>query len=210
VLPAIGTKGKLQIEALPVRMLALEEAAFQDFADYFGPQFRALFVRSGLPPMEAEDLAVNCIGDIAVSVNKYRRVEGKSFASWVFAIAKNAMADWRKDAYKRIAVGQELVHAPPVTGGPEDQFPRQEVVSAVQEALHTLTAVEQEVVFLRDLGEERSYAEIGAILGIPEGTARVRHKRALDRLRSILEDDSRILPIIAAYDRRAQGLGPCD
>ena len=198
---ARDTNGKVKIETLPVRMLALEDAAFQEFADYFGPPFRALFIRHGLPPVDAEDLAISCITDIAMRVRKYKRVEGKSFAAWVFKIAKNAMVDWWKNA-GMTREGIQGLQQLTASGSHDNECPRHEVVCAVQEALFALTAQQREIIFLRDLEEERSYAEIGTVLQIPEGTARVRHKRALENLRSILVVDPRIQPIIAACSRR--------
>jgi DNA-directed RNA polymerase specialized sigma24 family protein len=55
--------------------------------------------------------------------------------------------------------------------------------------LATLTPVQRAAVVLR-FYEERSYAEIGALLDVPETTARSHVHRALRALRTRLEDES--------------------
>ena len=204
-----GTNVQLHINALPGRMLELEEAAFREFADYFGPLIRALFRKCGLPPMDAEDLAVSYISDIALRVHQYRQIDETSFAAWVYAIARNAAADWwtqtgnTREGIRQLMLTNRngIEAAGDHENNDEPACSRPEVAVAVQEALFALTEQQREIVYLRDLGEERSYAEIGAMLRIPAGTARVRHKRALDHLRSTLAVDPRMQRIIAACFR---------
>ena len=82
------------LEDLPVRLRNTEPAAFEEFAEYFGPRFRGLFLGKGLPPDEAEDLAATCITDIQLKVDRYRQIPRGSFKAWVFVLARHALADW--------------------------------------------------------------------------------------------------------------------
>lgn len=62
----MGAKRRVRdFEQLVERMRSVEAEAFREFADHFGPPFRAMFIRRGLTPPAAEDLAVSCISDIA-------------------------------------------------------------------------------------------------------------------------------------------------
>jgi RNA polymerase sigma-70 factor (ECF subfamily) len=63
---------------------------------------------------------------------------------------------------------------------------REELRTRVSDALRELTARDREVLVLRHL-EQLSTAETAAILHITEGAVKLRHLRALDRLRSLLE-----------------------
>jgi hypothetical protein len=70
---------KSDIESLPARMAALEDDGFREFALYFGPRFRAFFLRRGLPEMEAEDLSVSCVTDVSLKIDKYDPHRGGHF-----------------------------------------------------------------------------------------------------------------------------------
>jgi DNA-directed RNA polymerase specialized sigma24 family protein len=77
-------------------MLALEETAFQEFAEFFGKRFEVLYRRYGLTCTEAEDLAVCSITNIALKIGMVRSVTAENFDSWVFTLARNALWDWRR------------------------------------------------------------------------------------------------------------------
>lgn len=71
------------------------------------------------------------------------------------------------------------------------------VVEAVGEALARLNESHRQIIELHDLGEPRSYREIADLLTtaeyqVTESAARVRHHRAQNALRAILEADPRI------------------
>lgn len=188
-------RSRIEVDGLPARLLRLEEAAFTEFSEYFGPQFRRKFLRAGLSPVDAEDLAVTCVEDICLKVKAYRQMESASFSSWVFSIARRNLADWQT---KSISFQDclKLLSQSPIPA--QTARPREGLFEAVHEALSTLSAQEQQIIELRHLGEERTYKEIGEILHITVGAARVRHKRALDRLRPVLEP----CPLIQSITRR--------
>jgi RNA polymerase sigma-70 factor (ECF subfamily) len=64
---------------------------------------------------------------------------------------------------------------------------RAELRERLQEALAKMAPRDREILVMRNL-EQLSIAEIAAALGINEGTVKVRHLRALKRLRELLED----------------------
>lgn len=78
---------------------------------------------------------------------------------------------------------------PPLSEAGDDK----DLQRAVREALAELTSVDAEIVVMREFGAAFSYKEIGEALHIAEGTARVRHHRAMKRLGEVLKRDRRII-----------------
>jgi len=70
---------------------------------------------------------------------------------------------------------------------PSGQMTRQEVRARVRAALLQLKESDRELLLLRYV-EQLSTSEISAVLGIREGAVKVRHFRALERLRGLLDD----------------------
>ena len=189
---------------LAARMLAAEESAFAEFADYFGPRFRSLFISRGLSPSDAEDLAVSCVTDTALKVDKFR-AEGGNFEGWVFTVARNYVADWRRRRkLGTVAIDEADAVAKPADGGRETE-PNEEVVAAVREALTQLPEGDVTLIKYRNLGAEHTFAELAQRVGISPEAARVRHFRALRRLKSLLEADPRLTNVL----RRAKEQEEC-
>ncbi len=70
---------------------------------------------------------------------------------------------------------------------PTQHVVRQELRQRVREALSRLPERDREVLVLRHL-EELSVADTAEVLGISPGAAKVRHLRALQRLRALLDE----------------------
>lgn len=178
-----------EIEGLASRMAASEEQAFIEFAETFGSRFKSFFIKKGLTTSNAEDLAVSCITDIALKVEKYKPVREGGFEAWVFTLARNYLIDWLRTRRNSEPLPDNLA-APTVST--DEIEPNLDIILAVGDALAELSEADQILVKLRHLVEEHSYAEIGERLGISPETARVRHFRALKHLKAILETDERI------------------
>jgi RNA polymerase sigma-70 factor, ECF subfamily len=71
---------------------------------------------------------------------------------------------------------------------PSERAQRQELCARVRAALGRLPERDREVLVLRYL-EQMSTAEIAAVLGTTAGAVKVRHLRALERLRGLLPED---------------------
>jgi RNA polymerase sigma-70 factor (ECF subfamily) len=72
---------------------------------------------------------------------------------------------------------------------PSNQAVRKELQSRVRAALNELGERDREVLILRYL-EQLSTDEIAAIMGSTPGAIKVRHLRALERLRALLGEGS--------------------
>jgi RNA polymerase sigma-70 factor (ECF subfamily) len=73
---------------------------------------------------------------------------------------------------------------------PSEGAQRRELCDRVRAALDRLPERDREVLVLRYL-EQMSTAEIAAVLGTTAGAVKVRHLRALERLRGLLPEDQR-------------------
>jgi RNA polymerase sigma factor (sigma-70 family) len=187
-------KNNEAIECLARRMSALEDEAFKEFSDLFGPRIRGYLIIHGLNPADAEDLAGSCITDIALKVDRYREIEGAGFTAWVFALVRHALVDWWR---RRRA---ELPYIDNIESenlfDDNDPEPNVELIVTVREALAGLDEVDRTILDLRYSGMQQSFVEIGEQLGIKSNAARVRHHRALDKVRSRLETDTRLSKIL--------------
>ena len=176
-------------EELARHLADLDDEAFREFSDTFGPRLRAFFLRKGLAQSDAEDLAVTCVTDIALNVSQHYKPMGKgSFEAWVFKLAYRALVDWfRARRGPQYRTADFLAQVPCAEMSPPDM----EIVWAVQDAIDQLSQADQEIIESRDLGPRLSFEEIGERLGISAATARVRHHRALLRIMQVLELDPR-------------------
>lgn len=176
-------------------MCSRDYEAYEEFFETFTPQFRAMYMAKGMRVAEAEDLAVSAASDVAVNVEKYESRDDSSFEAWAFTIARNAYAEQFKDKdgpYLQ-SLPETLVAPEPV----EKNVAREAtIVEAVQEALEQLSETDKLIIQLRYFGEDRSFKEIGEVLGIATGTARQRHHRAMPRVEEILKNDARITALL--------------
>ena len=183
------TRSDINMEDLAQRMSTLDETAFSEFSEIFGPRFRRNFVKRGLNITDAEDLSVSCITDIALKANQYPPANG-NFEAWVFTLARNYVVDWWRS---RQQLSAELSDDLPLqTPEAETVEPNMDVVSAVREAMENLSEGDKQIIRVRDLEGASTFAEIGKELKITAGAARVRHMRALERLEALLDQDIRI------------------
>ena len=178
-----------EMEGLAARMAAFQESAYVEFSDTFGPRLRAFFVRKGLSAADAEDLAVSCVTDIALKVDKYDSQARGTFEGWVFIVARNYMIDWLRARYASEPLPETLAASPTFN---EEEAIDLNVAQAVTDAMSSLSTSDHSIIKLRYFSGEQDFGEIAAELGITREAARVRHSRAIRKLRTILESDERI------------------
>jgi RNA polymerase sigma-70 factor (ECF subfamily) len=93
-----------------------------------------------------------------------------AFSTWLYRICLNAISDQRARSARGSGVPLEDVAEP---ADPRDAILERELSGALQQALADLDETYRTAVLLFDvLG--RSYAEIAAVLGVPEGTVKSR------------------------------------
>lgn len=93
-----------------------------------------------------------------------------AFSTWIYRICLNAVSDQRARSARGGGVPLDDVLEP---ADPRDPILERELSSELQQALAGLDETYRTAVLLFDvLG--RSYAEIGEVLGVPEGTVKSR------------------------------------
>ncbi len=162
-----------------------DKARFEALFLHFAPRLRAFFLRVGVAPGTAEDMAQ----DVMFTVWRkaaYFDPERASAATWIFTIARNL----RVDQHRRLQSSQS----------PGDYFdaveepdPAQNAIAGEREkrvraALAQLPAEQSDVVRL-SFFEDRPHAEIADALRLPLGTVKSRIRLAMTRLRVLVGED---------------------
>jgi RNA polymerase sigma-70 factor (ECF subfamily) len=100
---------------------------------------------------------------------------------YLFAIARNLFLQERRGARRTTGLDERLADPQP---GPHDQLRVRSELEAVLAALQTLPEIDRAAVSMRT-DEELPYEEIGRILGISTGAAKVKVHRARLRLAEV-------------------------
>jgi RNA polymerase sigma-70 factor, ECF subfamily len=158
-----------------------EQAFSRLMSEISSPLFWFLATRMDMPEATAEEIAADTLFAVHQKVKTFR-VGGKAkLTTWIFEIAKNRAIDYHRAAKPKI---QELDAATCIsheeTNSDTEEKPNEKVLW-IREQLLQLSDEDRQILTWRAL--EFSFRQIGEWLGISEGLARVRHKRALDRLK---------------------------
>jgi RNA polymerase sigma-70 factor (ECF subfamily) len=178
--------------AIIARCLAGERTAYAILVERYKGLVHDLVCRMIGDAMEADDIAQEAFVKAYVSLKHFR---GESrFSTWLCRIALNRCKDLlrRRGREPRIRTAQneELHIADAVDKGdaPGVALERREWEGRLDRALARLPMKYREVVVLRHI-EELDFRELGRLLKIPEGTAKVRAFRAREMLRTLIEDE---------------------
>jgi len=130
-----------------------------------------------------DDLAQEVFIQVVKGLRSYRAVA--PFANWLYTIALNTGRNHARASNRlRLAAPEELETIP--AGAGETPALSEELVRrAALKAAARLPEHLRDILALR-ISSDLSYARIGVVAGVPEGTARRRMHEALNRLRATL------------------------
>jgi RNA polymerase sigma-70 factor (ECF subfamily) len=186
-----------------------DERAQQRLFDSYRPRLRrmiALRLDPRLAPrLDASDIVQEVLADAGRKLSEYLRERPLPFYPWLHRLAAERLAQAHRRHLKAQAraVGREqpggldLADEPGrqladclVSSGtsPSQGLLRDELRQRLRQALDRLSRNDREVLVMCYL-EDLSFAEIAAILGITEGAVKVRHFRALERIRKLMDGD---------------------
>jgi RNA polymerase sigma-70 factor (ECF subfamily) len=156
--------------------------------------------------LDPSDVVQESLADAAGKLSDYLRTQPMPFYPWLRSLAlERLIALYRrhirtgKRSVRREAFGLplpdesalELAHRLCArTSSPSQRLARSEARAQVRAALERLSEGDRELLVLRHL-EQLSIREIASVLDITEGAVKVRHVRALERLRDLLGHDPR-------------------
>lgn len=122
---------------------------------------------------------------VALAHKAGRLVAHPDLTGWLYTTTHHEAANAVRTERRRKA-REEKAHAMP-DHSPEPQADWSRVAPVLDDAIEQLGASDRAAVLLRFI-ERRAFAEIGARLNVSEDAARMRVDRALEKLRSRLED----------------------
>lgn len=163
-------------------------AVGQHVSERRGPMVGLLARKLGSIEAAEDALQQGCVNALSSSPQ-----DGVITPGWIYTAAKNAGIDeWRKNS-RRPSISLELTGADRSSDhfNPEAYAIRAERVRVLQQHLNILSAEDRAIVIYAVV-EGMGSREIGATIGMHEGTVRTRLRRALLKLRKIAENDPRL------------------
>ena len=161
--------------------------AFRRLFESLAPALYAFFARSLRNATVADDLTQTTFLKLHRSRRQWRR--GGRLRPWVFSIAAHVRTDWLR-SHGRLAaeaLDDERLAASQPSSDPCAESGDRERSERVRAALESLPESQRIVVHLHRF-EGLGFADIGKILGISEGAAKLRAFRAYEELRKRLGD----------------------
>lgn len=150
---------------------------------YYKPIFIFVF-KKVRDEFTCEDITSRVFMKALINISKYQD-RGFPFSSWLYRIASNEVNMYYRSAKKMITV--EVMESDVVTLMEEmkegNEVNRQELVI---KCLAELPLAVSQLIELRFF-DRMSFKEMGEILGITEGNAKIRVYRALDKLKKVVE-----------------------
>lgn len=108
---------------------------------------------------------------------------------WLLEITRNQAFNWRRALRRHLAaLNRWGAAAPDQVVDPNEQLGEQWRGDALWQAVRRLKGTDQEIIYLRCF-LELSVEETAQALGTPPGTVKSRLSRALEHLRSVVEQD---------------------
>jgi RNA polymerase sigma-70 factor, ECF subfamily len=171
-------------EELLVRVAKGDRGAFDVLYRRYARAVLGLALRRLGDHGRAEDAVQETFASVWRSARTYRPERGRG-APWLYAVARNAIADRGR---ARPEPAAEADDESDVAAGPHERAEQSWLSWRVHRALETLPARERTLIELA-YWSELSQSEIAERLEIPLGTVKTRTRSALSRLADVLEEE---------------------
>jgi RNA polymerase sigma-70 factor (ECF subfamily) len=192
----LNETGQKEIAPSPEELVRLIRAvakdqdrnAFAHLFAYFAPRVKTFLVRSGLVDSMAEEVTQEIMLALWRKASYFDPCRA-GVSTWVFTIARNQCIDRLRRTRSRPAnlmVDPSDEPDEPLSG--EDITIAAEREKEVRKALKSLSDEQSTIVHLSYFAE-KPHTEIAQELGIPLGTVKSRIRLALNRLRTLLDND---------------------
>ncbi len=170
-------------EDLLSRVAQGDRDAFGDLYQRYARAVLGLALRRLGDRGRAEDAVQEAFASVWRAARSYRRERGP-VAPWLYAVARNAIADRGR---ARVEPPAEPVDTASDAPGPPDRAEQAWVAWRVHRALEQIPETERSVIELA-YWSQLSQSEIADFLGIPLGTVKTRTRSGLKRLAEELEE----------------------
>ncbi len=117
------------------------------------------------------------------SARSYRQGSG-NYRRWILRIARNQVTDYWRTSNRTVPIDEMDF---PISEGSPGEKDTNEMRREVDRLLAVLTPEQREVVVLRYI-DNKSYEEIGKLLGKRQGAVRAQLLRALRHMRKVMND----------------------
>ncbi|MEW6230877.1 MAG: sigma-70 family RNA polymerase sigma factor [Chloroflexota bacterium] len=165
------------------RAIQHDREAFGRLYDLYADRiYKYIYYRIG-NATEAEDLTEEVFVKSWEAIGRFTW-QGKSFAAWLFRIARNLVVDHFRGRRETIAL-EEWSPGQGEALDPETAMERRETLRALREAIGRLTEEQQQAILLRFI-EGYSSQETAMIMGKSDEALRALQYRALASLRRLL------------------------
>ena len=182
--------------------------AFEALVTAYQKQVYNLALRTVGNPEDAADLSQEAFLRAYRSIGSFRG--DSKFSVWLYRLTTNICIDFLRSKGRKPTVSLTMENDDEETQeldvaddrfDPEENFQRAELQRAVQRGLNALPEEFRTILVLREL-EGMSYAEIGEILHLEEGTVKSRLFRARSRLCDFLKQDGNLPDSYASKTRK--------
>lgn len=192
-----GHAAELQADRSPVRertdeyarliqavAIGRDREAFARLFEYFAPRLKAWLMRAGAPAGAAEDFAQDALLTVWRKADLFDPARA-SAATWIFTIARNRRLDvLRREG--RAALLPDLSLAPEEPERPDDLLSGAQEAARLNEAMRQLSSDQIEVLRLAFFKGD-AHSEIARALDLPLGTVKSRIRKAMIKLRLVLD-----------------------
>ncbi len=186
-----GSKSGKRVLPNEKKIIETAKANPARFAPLYNHYYKPIFIfvfKKVRDEFTCEDITSRVFLKALLNIKKYED-RGFPFSSWLYRIASNEVNMYYRQSKKITTV--EVMETDVITLMEEikegEEIDRQELVIA---CLAELPLPVSQLIELRFF-DKMSFKEMGEILGITEGNAKIRVYRALDKLKVVVEERSK-------------------